>query len=623
MCSFPISPTGPGVARLLRVALVAIASLAGVATGAATPELVEQAQIRQPGASFIDVAARMHLLRDGPGPLDTRLQEGMAELADCSSVQTLPPPERPMRIPPRYLNGNTGPLHPQYETAVALYRDFETHVARLANTYVATGRAGFATCLVEQLDRWAQAEALLDYTVSGGAGASKQAWYQVEWTASAAALALSQVMAEPTLNRARLARVLAWLQQVSTKQISDPGGVNTCCNNHAYWRGLHATMVGVLTGDLKLYCWGFGCYILAIDHLAANGSWPLEMARKELSMHYQNFALQPLVLIAEIAAQQGLDLYAYRSASGQDLHAAIGFLALNRAQPERWAALGLVPQETRGFAPGHGELSWAEFYRARFGRDPLGLLTQASFNARTGGNATMLAYRPAAMGVPPSARIDLGPWKLQLPDASASEVKPAQLVQGFRNEYFEVEPSGSLLFTAPVGGGTTTNAKYTRSELREMLDPNDRARNWTATGTHRMQLSQEVLQPPHSGRVVVFQIHAVQLDGSSAPPLVKAQWHDGRMEFLVKLRAQGGEDRIYVVPKVPLKRRYDASLEVRDGRLIMEINGTRFEDDFVQRDAGWQQLRYYFKAGNYPQDKDRAEGNQSVVRIHKLKVSHE
>lgn len=580
---------------------------------------VERAQIQHPGASFIDVAQRMRLLREAPG--DELLQAGRPRLANCSKDESLPPPEQPMRIPPRYLSGNRGPLHPQYDAAVGLYRDFENNVAGLANAYLATGRPVFSNCLLTQLDRWAQAGALLDYTVSEAPGVSKQVWYQVEWTASAAALALSQVMSEPTLDRERLVRVLAWLHQVSRKQISHPGGANTCCNNHAYWRGLHATMVGVLTGDVELYRWGLGRYTLAIDHLAADGRWPLEMARQELSMHYQNFAMLPLVMIAEIAAQQGLDLYAYRSTNGQDLHAAIGFLVRNRAEPERWAALGLVPQETKAFAPGHGDMAWGEFYRARFGRDPLGLLTAPSFNARTGGNAVLLAYRPATPGA--AARIDLRPWKLQLPDASASEVQPAQMMQGFRNEYFEVEPAGSLLFTAPVGGGTTTNAKYTRSELREMLDPGDRARNWTTTGRHLMRLRQEVLLPPNSGRVVVFQIHAVQPDGASAPPLVKAQWQDGRMQFLVKLRATGGEDQVYEAPDVPLKRAYDASLEVRDGRLLMQINGARFEDDFVRRDPAWQKLRFYFKAGNYPQDKDRADGNRSVVRIHELKVSHE
>lgn len=613
----PISLNCRPAARLVRTLGMALACASS--WGPAAAGLADTAPLPRPGASFVDVAARMRLLREGP--LDARLRAETTAPADCKDADALPAPPRPIVIPPRYLQGNTGPVRPGYEAAVAPYRDFEARTAQLANAYLASGRSVFAHCLLTQLERWAEGEALLDYTVTEAAGVSKQPWYQVEWTVGAAALALSQVIAEPTLPRERVERVLGWMRRVSTKQVAHPGGPSTCCNNHTYWRGLHATMVGVLTGDLTLYRWGLGRYTLAIDHLAANGSWPLEMSRRELSMHYQNFALLPLVLIAEIAAQQGLDLYAYKSATGTDLHAAVDFLARHHASPQQWAALGLPPQKTDALVAGHGDLSWAEFYRARFHRDPMGPAGPASFNPRTGGNATLLAYRPATAG---ATRIDLSPWKLQLPDARTSEVGPQRLVQGYRDDHFTVEPAGSLLFTAVVGGGTTTNAKYTRSELREMLDPADRTRNWGTAGTHRMTLRQEVVQPPRSGRVVVFQIHAVQPDGGHAPPLVKAQWRDGRMQFLVKLRATGGEDRIYEVPDVSLGRVYDAALEVRDGRLLMQMGGTRFEDDFVSRDPGWQQLRYYFKAGNYPQDQERGDGsNRSVVRIHALKVFHE
>ena len=209
-------------------------------------------------------------------------------------------------------------------------------------------------------------------------------------------------------------------------------------------------------------------------------------------------------------------------------------------------------------------------------------------------------------------------------DAAASEVFPDQLIKGYRDAHFSIEPGGSLLFTAVVGGGLTATAKYTRSELREMLDAQDKTRNWGVQGRHTMTLRQAVVQPPRSGRVVVFQIHAIAPDGSSAPPLVKAQWRDNTMQFLVKAQATGGADITYDVPGVPLNKAYDAGLAVEDGRLTMHINGTTLSDDFVKRDPNWRALRFYFKAGNYPQDKDVGQGrNTAVVRIHELKVKHD
>ncbi len=354
----------------------------------------ETAELRKPRASFIDITARMKVLRDSA---DAYLQASLPKVADCSVAAPLAPPTGAMVIPPRYASGNHGPINPDYEATVKLYRDFETIAATLANQYVATGDPRNAACLLDHLERWAKADALTGYTVSTDMGASNQAWYQAEWSASAAALALSQVLPEPSLSADKVNLVIQWLQRVSKQQISHPGGENTCCNNHAYWRGLHATMIGVLANDSELFRWGLGRYALAVEHLAPNGSWPLEMARHEQSLHYQNYALLPLVLIAEIAAQQGIDLYAYK-VDGRDLHSAITFLGKSLSEYKERKATGAEKMDLRAFSPGRGDQAWGEFYRARFAKDPLGLLSKRVFNARTGGNATLLAYRPGSMG---------------------------------------------------------------------------------------------------------------------------------------------------------------------------------------------------------------------------------
>ncbi len=371
----------------LRRMPVLLASLAFGLSAAAHP--FESAELRKPRASFFDVAERMRLVR---APADAHLRASLPKHADCTTEAPLEPPAGAMEIPPRYASGNHGPINPQYEATVKLYRDFENISARLANQYVAHGDARSATCLLDHLERWAKADALTGYTVSTEKGASNQAWYQAEWSASAAALALSQVLPEPGLDPDRVNRVIQWLQRVSRQQISYPGGDNTCCNNHAYWRGLHATMIGVLANDSELFRWGLGRYALAIGQLAPNGSWPLEMARHEQSLHYQNYALLPLVMIAEIAAQQGIDLYAFK-VDGRDLHSAIAFLGKALSDYKEKQATGAEKLDLRAFAPGRGDQAWAEFYRARFGKDPLGLLSKPIFNARTGGSATLLAYR--------------------------------------------------------------------------------------------------------------------------------------------------------------------------------------------------------------------------------------
>ena len=389
--------------RLGRLAAV-LACAAMAQPAAANP--FDAAVLRDTRASFIDVASRTRLLQTSKG--DALLAASLPKVSDCANAEPVLPPEGPMVIPPRYASGNHGPVNPAYETTVKLYRDFENTAASLGNLYVATGEAGYAACLLTHLGRWADANALTGYTVSTAPGVSNQPWYQAEWSASAAALALSQVVREPSLEPAAVDRVIAWLHRVSLKQTSYPGGENTCCNNHAYWRGLHATMVGVLANDQELFRWGLGRYALAIDQIAEDGSLPLEVARHEQALHYQNYALLPLMVIAEIAAQQGIDLYGYK-ANDRDLHAAVGYLERTLpAARDSERVDGKAKLDLRAFAPGRGDQAWAEIYRARFGRDPLGLLSRPVFNARTGGGATLLWYTPATAAearlAPSSAR---------------------------------------------------------------------------------------------------------------------------------------------------------------------------------------------------------------------------
>jgi poly(beta-D-mannuronate) lyase len=48
------------------------------------------------------------------------------------------------------------------------------------------------------------------------------------------------------------------------------------------------------------------------------------MERHEMAVHYQSFAIEPLVMIAELASRQGIDLYGYQK-HGRSLKSAVAF----------------------------------------------------------------------------------------------------------------------------------------------------------------------------------------------------------------------------------------------------------------------------------------------------------
>jgi len=112
--------------------------------------------------------------------------------------------------------------------------------------------------------------------------------------------------------------------------------------------------------------------------------------------------------------------------------------------------------------------------------------------------------------------IDLNNWKVTLPIGSPSEVEPPEILNYGTNmtlkEFmYNDSTDGSLVFyTYP--GSTTANSSYSRTELREQMNPGSNSTNWTFAeggrmkGTLKMdEISQEDNGDDH--RVIVMQIH--------------------------------------------------------------------------------------------------------------------
>jgi poly(beta-D-mannuronate) lyase len=310
-------------------------------------------------ASVVDVAARQAQLKSTTDPL---LLKAISELHSCVALPVVPAPIGRMDIPHHYLSGSSGPVDPAEAAATRVYAMFENRITAGMNQYLATGSHEESACALAQLDAWAQANALLDYDRAE----SSQAWYQVEWTLSSAGITDSVLVNDSTLDPAQQKRVTAWLDKVAHKDISFEKASDSN-NNHHYWRGLAATSVGVTAGDDKLFKFGVKTYKEAIDDIDRNGAFPKEMARHENAIHYQGFALEPLVLIAQFASRQGIDLYGYQH-DKRSLREAVVFFGRAVDDPS------LVKPYTHDAQPmsfGAGSFAAFAFYAARCGADGL------------------------------------------------------------------------------------------------------------------------------------------------------------------------------------------------------------------------------------------------------------
>lgn len=244
----------------------------------------------------------------------------------------------------------------------------------------------------------------------------------------------------------------------------------------------------------------------------------------------------------------------------------------------------------------------------------------ASANSNTASATTQASGGGLCTSCTPGANFDLTHWKLTLPDSSATEKSASQLEGGYTDQYFYTDSTdGAMTFWAPVTGGTTSGSSYPRSELREMIDPSDDNVNWTWQGTHTLTATQKVTEVPSTGKVIALQIHA--FDG--APPLVKMQYVNGTIDFLVKQSAAGGTDTHYVFNGINLNDQYTAEIKVTNGVLSMKVNGVTQTHDFVAADPNWKNEVFYFKAGAYTQDNAGTSTEGGRVKIYSLNVTHQ
>jgi hypothetical protein len=219
----------------------------------------------------------------------------------------------------------------------------------------------------------------------------------------------------------------------------------------------------------------------------------------------------------------------------------------------------------------------------------------------------------------PGANFDLSHWKLQLPDATSTEISAAQLTAGFTNSYFYTDLDGTMVFICPVTGGTTPGSAYPRCELREMLNPEDETVNWTGYGTHILEGQCKVTEIPSTKRTFIAQIHGFN---ESADPLLKLRYDNRVVEALVKETVTSTNDTRFPLATVDLGDVIAYQIKMADGLLSVTVNGTNQSVNVFQLDPAWTNRTFYFKAGNYCQDNAGLPDEGAVVSYYQLNVIH-
>ena len=247
--------------------------------------------------------------------------------------------------------------------------------------------------------------------------------------------------------------------------------------------------------------------------------------------------------------------------------------------------------------------------------------------------------------------INLNNWKVTLPIGNPTEVKPPEILNYATNEtlkpfMYNDSINGALVFyTYP--GASTANSSYSRTELREQMNPGSNTTNWTFEQGGKMKgtLSMDEISKDNDGdyhRTMVMQIHGrltneqrdlIGEDDNNAPPVLKVYWQDEKVRVVTKalkditlsdteiLETDSWQDgESYFFDENVGFEKFTVEVKVTSGRIEVILNeNTSKVFDGIHMEK-WGIFENYFKAGNYLQTKD--EGSFASVKYYDLTVSH-
>ncbi len=257
------------------------------------------------------------------------------------------------------------------------------------------------------------------------------------------------------------------------------------------------------------------------------------------------------------------------------------------------------------------------------------------------------------------AEIDFTNWKVTLPvdennNGSPDEYQPDTLVNyGYQTlepvqpyMYDDISDSSLVFYTFP--DVSTTNSSYSRTELRELINPNNSRENWTlfegGEMIGRLKVA-EVSENTESGddyhKVIIMQIHGIiseedmathGFSSNNGPPLIKIYWKDGfvwsHKKSLIDESIDGDDlletsNNTWYDIKVNLGYvgydAFDFRITASDARIEVQLNN---EDPFIYEDISLEKWPYenYFKAGNYLTSTD--VNAFSYVKYFNLNITH-
>lgn len=233
--------------------------------------------------------------------------------------------------------------------------------SRAADEWLSRGNRAAATCVYSLLSAAAQAGAW------AGTMPQNNGVYLQNWMLSGTAIAYLKVRNSGVGTPAQDEAIQKWFRLVASrvmdyfnKSRATPG--SDAWNNHMYWAGLAEVAAGIAANDKGAFKWGLDAYRMGLDAIQPDGSLVAEMARRQMALHYQLYALGALIITAELGEANGISMYSMKNGA---IHRLVKFDIAAMKDPstieERAGAKQNIAQVYSGL-----EIGWAVPYVRRF-----------------------------------------------------------------------------------------------------------------------------------------------------------------------------------------------------------------------------------------------------------------
>ena len=326
--------------------------------------------------------------------------------------------------------------------------------------------------------------------------------YLQNWMLSGAAMAYLKVRNSQLATAEQEGRILRWFSLVGTR-VRDyfdlgrtrPG--SDAWNNHMYWAGLAVAAEGIACNDQNAFLWGMAAYRMGVNAIQPDGSLVAEMNRAGMAEHYPLYALGALVMLAELAAANGIDVYSERDGA---IHRLVKFSVAGREDPrlieKRTGVRQNLPEGIGGL-----EIGWAVPYGKRFPDERLSaLLAKAQWTGFWQWG-----------GAPPEAR---STTQSQSPEDQALT---AQLERSLKDDLSGERGDDKTLVTALLGEWCAQGDSAKHASVRDSDGVVALTNELGATSTGEARGRQQIVAPGWD-----FVTGTLSPDGS------QIDWSDGR-----------------------------------------------------------------------------------------------